>query len=267
MTAASTPTMPRHRLSLALTTLLSLSVSGLASASDWYARIALGQESSQGADFSDRDCSSQQPAALFGCVHGDDGRPIGAYGDFGSYPVMEIAVGKRLLPWLRSELAVGYRPDVEYRGNANFLTVGRIEPVSADLESWNGMVNAYVDLATATGTDLGRFQPYVGVGAGIAYNRIGKMTYLFPENPYRHKISIVPAGERTNFAYRLAVGTGFRLTQTLTLDLSAYYIDLGEVGTDTGLMAMNHVPAGILIDETETELRAFGLSLGLRYQF
>ncbi|MBK5932380.1 hypothetical protein CCR82_18070 [Halochromatium salexigens] len=106
-----------------------------AEASDWYLRAAVGIEQSNDAEFSDRDCASQQPAALFGCVRGDDGRPLGAYGDFGRYPLLKVAFGKRLLPWLRTDLSLGYRFDSDYQDNANFLSVGTHEPVSADVES------------------------------------------------------------------------------------------------------------------------------------
>lgn len=246
---------------------LALGWANMAQAADGYLRAALGYEQSADADFADRDCAARQPAALFGCAMGDDGRPIGAYGDFGGYPMVELALGKRLLPWLRTDLSLGYRFEIAYQGNANFLAVGTHEPVSADLESWNGMVNAFVDLAAFGGTDLGRFQPYIGAGVGVAHNQLGRMTYRFPENPRKHKISVTPKGERTNFAYRLVVGTGIVLNERVTLDLSAYYTDLGEVGTDAGIMAMNNIPAGIQIDETATDLRAFGVGIGLRYDF
>lgn len=259
----------QRRLGLAalFTVPMMLALVEAAEAEDWYLRGSLGYEQSEDADFSDRNCASTRPPALFGCVKGDDGRPIGAYGDFGSYPVVELALGRRLLPWLRADLSLGYRFDADYDGNANFLSVGFNEPVSATLDSWTGMLNAFVDLAPLTSRDLGRFEPYLGVGLGAAYNQLGKMTYRFPENPYRHKLSVTPDGERTSFAYRLALGTGIRLSEQLMLDLSAYYTDLGEVGTDSGLMLMNHVPAGIRIDETETKLRAYGLSVGVRYAF
>ncbi|MBK5939912.1 outer membrane protein [Halochromatium roseum] len=244
-----------------------LGLATTAESSDWYLRATLGGEQSNDADVFDRDCASQQPAALFGCVRGDDGRPIGAYGDFGRYPLIEVALGKRLLPWLRTDLSLGYRFDSDYQGNANFLSVGTHEPVSAQFESWSSMVNAFVDLAPLIEADLGRFQPFVGVGAGLAYNQLGKMTYRFPQNPYRHKLSVTPDGERTSFTYRLTAGTGIRLTDSLMLDLAVAYSDLGKVGTNAGVMAMNHVPRGIPIDETETHLRALGLSVGLRYGF
>lgn len=246
---------------------LASSVAVVAADSGWYLRGSLGLERPDDADFSDRDCASKRPAALFGCVRGDDGKPIGAYGDFGRYPVLELGIGKRLLPWLRTDLSLGYSFNSDYRGNANFLSVGWREPVSAELNSWTGMLNAFVDLAPLSDADLGRFEPYVGVGLGVAHHRLGRMTYLFPQNPYRHKMSVTPGGDRTQFAYRLALGTGVRLSARLLVDLTAYFADLGKVGTDVGLMQMNHVPTGILIDETEASLRGMGLSIGLRYAF
>jgi len=142
-------------------------------ASEWYLRAAVGVERSEDADFSDRDCASQQPAALFGCVQGDDGKPIGAYGDFGDYPVLEVAFGRQILPWLRADLSVGYRFEADYRGNANFLSVGTDEPVSADLESWNGVVNAFVDIAPLTGQDLGRLSTISGRESGYLSEPLG----------------------------------------------------------------------------------------------
>ena len=257
----------RVRTGLGFAAVLLLCGAGMTESAEWYLRGHLGIEQSNDADFSDRDCASQQPAALFGCVQGEDGRPLGAYGDFGRYPLIEVAFGKRLLPWLRTDLSLGYRFDSDYQGNANFLAVGTHEPVSADFESWSGMVNAFVDLAPLIKADLGRFQPFVGIGAGVAYNQLGKMTYRFPQNPYRHKLSVTPGGERTRFAYRLTAGTGIRLTDSLLLDLSIAYSDLGQVGTDTGIMVMNHVPGGLRIDETESHLRTLGINLGLRYAF
>lgn len=267
MTLTSTLGLQCRAFRAAGAVLLGLVCAGPAEAAGWSLRAVLGYEYSEDADFSDRDCSSQTPAALFGCARGDDGRPVGGYGDFGSFPMAEVALGKRLLPWLRADLSVGYRFGIAYEGKANFLSVGPEQPISADLDSWNGMLNTFVDLLALSGTDPGRIQPYIGVGVGVAHNRLESVTYRFPQNPRRHKISVTPRGERTNFAYRLVVGTGILISETVTLDLSAYYTDLGEVGTDSGIMAMNNIPAGILIDETNTHLRAVGLGVGLRYAF
>ncbi|MRR16042.1 MAG: porin family protein [Deltaproteobacteria bacterium] len=241
---------------------------GSATAGGWYLRGAIGYEKSRSADMADVDCSSVSPPALFGCAAGDDGLPIGAYGDFGSFPLAEAALGRRLLPWLRVDLALTYRFHMNYDGNANFLSVGSSQPVSAKADSLSGMLNVFVDInGFLPGKKLWRFEPYLGGGAGFAYNRLGEMTFLFPGNPGAHKISITPAGDRTDFAYMLAAGTGIILTDRLSLDVAYRYSDLGRVETSAGNMFMDVIPAGIAVNGIESRLRTHGLTVGLRYQF
>ena len=83
-------------------------------ASGWYLRGAIGYEKSLAADFSDTDCASTNPAALFGCATGNDGKAIGAYGDFGYCPP---AVGTGFV--LTEHLIL----DVAYR----YFDLGRVE--------------------------------------------------------------------------------------------------------------------------------------------
>jgi opacity protein-like surface antigen len=237
-------------------------------AAAWYLRGNAGYEKSLAADFSDTDCKSANPPALFGCVNGNDGQPIGSYGDFGNFPLAEIAVGRQFLPWLRADLAVSYRFNMNYEGNANFLAVGVNQPVSAKADSVTGMVNLFVDVnGLLAGRKLWRFQPYVGGGVGLSYNRIGQMTFRFPDNPGAHKVSVTPSGDRKDFAFMLAVGTGIVLTERLSLDLAYRYFDLGRVETTPGNMFMDVIPQGIAVNNIETRLRTHGLAVGLRYHF
>jgi opacity protein-like surface antigen len=239
-------------------------------ASDWYLRGAIGYEKSLAADFSDTDCASTNPAALFGCATGNDGKAIGAYGDFGRFPLAEIAAGRRLLPWLRADVSLAYRFSMAYDGNANFIpaTVGVHQPVSAKADSLAGMVNLFVEFSgLLPEKKLWRFQPYAGAGVGLSYNRIGEMTFLFPENTGKHKVSFTPSGDRKDFAFMLAVGTGFVLTEHLSLDVAYRYFDLGRVETSSGNMYMDTKPAGIAVGGIESRLRSHGLAAGLRYQF
>lgn len=234
----------------------------------WYVRGAVGYEKSRTANMSDVNCSSISPPALFGCAAGDDGLPISAYGDFGNFPLVEAALGRQLLPWLRVDLALTYRFHMNYDGNANFLSVGSNQPVSAKADSLAGMLNVFVDInGFLPGKKLWRFQPYLGGGVGLAYNRLGEMTFLFPDNQGAHKISIMPAGDRTNFAYMLAVGTGVVLTEHFSLDIAYRYFDLGRVGSSPGNMYMDIIPAGIAVNDIESPLRTHGLAVGLRYHF
>lgn len=238
------------------------------SAAGWYVRGAVGYEKSRNADFSDTNCSSTNPPALFGCINGNNGQPIGASGDFGSFPLGELAFGRQFLPWLRGDLSVAYRFDMNYEGNANFINVGTNQPVSAKADSWSGMVNLFVDLnGLMAGKKMWRFRPYAGCGVGLSHNRLGRMTFLFPQNPGLHKISVTPSGDRTDMAFMLAVGTGIELTEHVTMDIAYRYFDLGRVGTSSGNLYMDVRPAGIAVDSIESRLRTHGLAVGLRYHF
>lgn len=247
--------------------LLTLSTADPAGAVVWYIRGTLGFEWSLAADYSDAESTSTNPPALFGTGPGSDGRRIGAYGDFGHLPLMEAAVGRQLLPWLRSEVAVAYRPEMQYRGQANFRGVPGEQPVSAGMDSLSGMVNFFLEIAGLTGADLGRFQPYIGGGVGVTHNRLGEMTYLFPGNPGAHKITITPSGTTTDIAFMAGIGTGIAISKRILLDISYRYTDLGRVSTDPGKAYLDTVPAGIDIAETRAPLRMHGVFAGVRYVF
>ncbi len=238
-----------------------------AGAAGWYLRGTLGFEWSWAADFADPDSASTNPPALFGTGPGNDGRRIGAYGDFGCFPLVEAAVGKRILPWLRSEFAVAYRPDIRYRGQANFRGVPGEQPVSARADSFSGTINLFFDIAGFLGVDLGRFQPYIGGGVGAARNRLDEMTYLFPGNPGAHKITITPAGTETDFVFMGGIGTGIAVSERIILDISYRYTDLGRMRTEPGKMYLDTRPEGVDIAETRAQLRTHGLFTGVRYLF
>ncbi len=252
---------------LFFTALIIGSVAISAGAADWYLRGTLGFEWSLAADYSDANSAATNPPALFGVGPGSDGRQIGAYGDFGRFPLVEAAVGKQILPWLRSELAVAYRPDAQYRGQANFRGIPGEQPVSASADSLSGMANFFLDIAGLFGLNFGSFQPYLGGGAGAAYNRLSEMTYDFPGNPGAHKVTITPAGRNADIAFMVAVGTGISLSRRTILDISYRYTDLGRLYTDAGKARLNNIPAGIDIAETWAPLRTQGVFAGIRYLF
>ena len=235
-------------------------------AEGWYVRGDVGFERSKAADFCDSDCTATDPPALFGCGNGNNGQPLGVSGDFGSFPVTELAFGRQLFPWLRADLAVQYSSHMDYEGQANFLSVGQNQPVSAKANSFSSMINVFLDAKDLTGIGMGRFEPYVGCGAGLAHNRVSEMTYRFPENSGRHKLSITPSGTRTDFAFMLTVGTGIVLKDRIVLDVAYRYQDLGRVETDPGNMVMDILPSGIKIAGTYTPLRTHGVVIGLRYR-
>jgi len=254
------------RILLYFVLLLICGVAVPAGAAGWYVRGTVGFEWSLASDFSDRDSRATNPPAYFGTVSGSDGRQIGAYGDFGRFPLAEAALGKQILPWLRSELALAWRPDMQYRGGANFAGVAGEQPVSARADSVSGMVNLYLDIAGLNGVNLGRFQPYVGGGVGVAHNRLSEMTYRFPGNT-KHKLTLTPGGAKTDIAFMAAVGTGITLSKRIVLDISYRYTDLGRVETDPGRMVLDYTTATFAMDGTCAPLRTQGVFAGVRWLF
>ncbi len=246
--------------------LLMLAVSAGSQAGQWYIRAGGGAEWSLHADFHDQDPYSTNPPALFGPGPGSDGRALGSYGDFGNFPVFEAAAGIQPLSWLRTDLSLAYRPEMDYAGQANFIKVPGEQPVSAEAKSWTTMINFFLEITNLVHLDLGALTPYVGGGLGLSYNHIGEITYRFP-GLTKHKISITPSGSRVDFAYMACVGTGIRLSKKFLLDMSYRYSDLGRVETDPGNMFMDYLPAGIDIAGTSAPLRTHGFLMQLRYHF
>lgn len=231
-----------------------------------YVRVGGGADWPQGERFEDvDDCSTRQPAALFGCGPGYDGKAIGAAGSFRTTPVLDAAVGYRLNSWLRTEALLSWRPDMAFSGQSNFRgrVVGRNQPVSGSLASLSGFGVAYADLPR-----LGSLRPFLGAGLGVASNSLGAMTYRFPSISSKASTT-TPGGQRTDLAYLLTAGFSVPLNPRLDLDLSYRFTDLGSVSTDSG-QALIVRPArrrSITIGGTTADLRAHGVMLGLRYAF
>ena len=67
-------------------------------AADWYLRAGIGLDRPGKTNFTDRDCSSAAPAALYGCGTGGDGAPYRSVGDFGTAIPLELGLGYAVTP-------------------------------------------------------------------------------------------------------------------------------------------------------------------------
>ena len=240
--------------------------SGAAVAGDRYVRGGLGVDWSGNSAFTDVDCSSTAPAALYGCGTGGDGAPYWSVGDFGTVPAIELGLGYAAAP-VRFELLVEYRPHFSFKGRANFLAPGTREEVKANLSSVSGMLAGFVDLAGIGLPKPGPFAPFVGAGVGVVHTRIGKTTMTFPATT-----TTVPGGSRTGLAWMVTAGVGMAVGERAILDLSWRYTDLGKVRTDRGPGRVvwrdgSREPLPLNLAPTEARLRGHGVRLSLRYSF
>ncbi len=238
-----------------------------AAASDYYMRAGVGLDRPAKTMFTDRDCSSSSPAALYGCGTGSDGARLRSVGSFGTVPALELGLGYAAASALRLEVLVEYRPRFAFEGRTNFLAPERRQSVSADLSSLSGILAAYVDLPGLGLPRLGPFGPFIGAGVGTVRTRIGESRMTFPRTT-----TIVPGASRAGLAWMLTAGVAAELSKRTTLDLAWRYTDLGEVhtGRSEGRVVWrdgSREPLPLDLPATRAKLRSHGFRLSLRYAF
>lgn len=232
----------------------------------FYLRAGFVADGSAPTRFTDADCSSTTPAALYGCENGIDGAPLSSRGDFGTTGGLDLGLGYEIAPALRLEALVQHHPRIPFEGHTNFLQTTDRQDVSAELSTLTGMLAAYVDLTALGLPRAGPFAPFVGAGAGVARLRIGDTHMEFARTR-----TVVPGGRRTGFSWMATAGVAVALDDRLTLDLAWRYTDYGsvETGEATGRIEFRdgRPPIPLPLARTGAELRRHGLTASLRYAF
>ena len=237
-----------------------------------YARGGVLLDWSQDTRFKDGDCASTTPAALYGCGTGNDGAPRSSHGNFGIIPGLELGLGYAIVPALRLEAAVQYRPDFSFDGRANFGG-GALDDrsarqdVAADLSSLSGMLAAYLDISELLLFQYTPIGPFIGLGGGLSRIEIGETRMDFPKT-----YTIVPGGHHVSFAWMLTAGVAVSISPRLTLDVGWRYTDHGtiETASDEGRVVWrdeSREPLKLDLAETKSHLRSHGLNVSLRYAF
>jgi opacity protein-like surface antigen len=174
-------------------------------------------------------------------------------------------VGYRVLPWLRTEIRGGVGGT---SAQGSLVNNGTTNLYQADYSNFSALANAYVDIAPflAPGT-LGPFEPYVGVGLGIAVNEIHNIRFTVPNQ------TVFPqGGTTTQFAWAATIGTGIRLSaiglpQSMLFDVAYRYRDFGNVRSDAGVATLSGGGSFVASSGFETRARAHGIDLALRVEF
>ncbi len=233
-------------------------------ANDKFFRVNL--DLMKGATFKDMDCASAAPAAaLYGCGTGRDGAPHRSVGDFGVVPALEFGFGHTVgVAWYG--LLFEYRPKYQFKGRTNFLAANRRQEVSAELSTISGMLAGFVELKDGV-VDFGSFTPFLGLGFGVAHNKIGNTTMNFPAT-----YTTVPGGVHTDLAWMMTAGVSTELNERMTLEFAWRYADLGEVRTGRGMGSVtwrdgSRDPTILNLAPTRARLAGHGIRMSLRYSF
>lgn len=228
---------PRLRVSALAAVALGVVLAALPvapAAAQWSLRLGAGGAGTGNTVLADTSCDSTAPPALFGCGTGSDGRRFSARGDFGHSWAGEIAVGARLRPSLRLEVAAIALPSLTLEANANFVRVGGAQPVRAKLASTALFAVLYWEPAATFGWRLGRWSPFVGAGVGAVRHRLDPVTFRFPGiSPAA--VTVTRGGRETDGAWLLTAGVGVAVRRGVVVDLAYRRLDLGGAQTDSGL--------------------------------
>ncbi len=145
--------------------------------------------------------------------------------------------------------------------------------VSMDIDSRAIMFNVRTYLDDMTGIEMGRFSPYILGSAGRATHKVTDAKardydllnpLLVADQRYNFSTSHNNTGE---FAYRLGAGTLFRLTDHLSVDAHASFMDWGEArrsrhyhGSATARPTIEQVPA-------KPDVRTIQGTIGIQFNF
>jgi opacity protein-like surface antigen len=140
--------------------------------------------------------------------------------DIGSSPIVGVGVGVKMLPFLRTDVTLSYRPGYSFAAPPTPIeppgTTGR-----GDVKTLAALVNAYYDFPTFAG-----FTPYVGGGVGVARNDIGATT--LSANANGATVATLSGSTTTQFAWQASAGVSYSIIPAVALDVGYRYFDAGE---------------------------------------
>jgi len=141
--------------------------------------------------------------------------------DIKSTPLWGLGFGYDTGHYFRFDITGEYRGSAVFLAEDSYQTFGPgTNEYTADIESWVGLANAYIDLGT-----WHCVTPYVGGGVGFAsIDVIGLKDVNVPVNG----VAYAKDNTETNFAWALYAGLAYKVTPGLTIDLSYRYTDIGD---------------------------------------
>lgn len=144
-----------------------------------------------------------------------------------------LGIGYEFNTWLRFDVTGEYRGRSAFFAQDSFpggldgfdVFPGGTNEYTADIESWVGLANAYLDLGTYFCVT-----PYVGGGVGVS-----SISVLGLKDVNVPNASVFYAADHTetNFAWAAYAGLAYDVTPSVTLDLAYRYTDLGDARSGT----------------------------------
>ena len=180
--------------------------------------------------------------------------------DIKSSPLFGLGIGYQRNHWLRFDLTGEYRGDAIFVAQDRYAAgpgfIAGTNEYTADVSSWLGLANAYIDMGNWCG-----FTPYVGAGIGFSVLSVNGLRDI---NTRTGGVFYAQDNTSTNFAWALYAGTSYDVTPQITLDISYRYAQLGDANTGVAFDAVGQNPSysGVFIKDVTSN----DLMLGFRYK-
>ena len=146
----------------------------------------------------------------------------GTLNDTGNSYVLGAAIGYRVHPKVRAELALGYRGGFEL-DDAD----AHVPPTSfrGDIRSLSVMLNGYYDFDAA-----GPWKPFLSAGLGYARNKLRTVSATNPGAGTGNLANFSLAGDtEDSFAWSVGFGASYSYGNSVTLEIAYRYVDLGNI--------------------------------------
>ena len=147
--------------------------------------------------------------------------------DVGSSPIVGIGVGAKLIPFLRTDLTVSYRPGYSFVATDTTFVPGATLIAHGHVKTLGVLANAYYDFPSLAGVI-----PYIGGGVGFARNDLGMTTITTTTGT---PLATINGAAATHLAWQAGAGISYPLGGNIAADFGYRYFHAGEAKSgDTG---------------------------------
>jgi len=142
---------------------------------------------------------------------------------FSGATLFGVGVGYQFGSWFRADITGEYRAKASIHGldivNFNGVPVGT-DDYRGNKEEWLALINLYADLGT-----WWCITPFIGVGVGGVKTTISSFV---DTNTVTNGVAFARDESKFNFAYALHAGLGYKVSNSLTMELAYRYVHLGD---------------------------------------
>lgn len=165
-----------------------------------------------------------------------------------------LEAGAKVNEYFRLGLSFNYMPKFSAKGlsfkGINTATIDNVGSVK--ITSMSAMLNAFIDAG-----DFNGFKPYLVVGAGVAKNKTKNTSFTDSAGVSQ----TINGDSKTNFAYKVGLGTKYAINEDFDIDVRYQYVDLGKFQTK------KTTSNGVAYSAATGKLRANEVMVGVAYKF